>query len=855
MSVTVPEAIAINVDTLEYSETVISSPISPKSAGSHVERREWFKEGMVKVQDRTTVSHVWGPVFNAFDGQTTVLVRSAKKLAVLKELATEKDAWIDIYDINQNDEKIKCAQVEVMGDVYYNSECTIMYLEQNDYKLYCDVIDAMKEYLTNDNETNKSNLIAAEKAWKDGEYMSRVWTFQEQLLSRSTVAMNRQNQKRSAAEEMYHLMMANQNASRSALRVLSDFFACVMSLREAMAMDELSVSLSGTGMNTYGRLRSNIMAIASRGFSKWMKEITEIQQKDTYNTELFQNWYVWDSLSSSRRTCSVPHDLVYGVMAALGVLVDVDYKKPFEDVFAEFHAKLIMAGKATVYRGLKSAHVKEYCWSSVSGRKRQTLQDMYGNIMTCSNVWRDDWGTPTVPKHAGTVSVVGKRLVFEDILIAPIAQIVIHADDEQDITETRACNTWAIDNKAVAMWPVTIYLSDRSCRIIEADVPVGVLLPHSVYALAELARGVTYLVERGKDHDHVIMALVHVKIFDEDGRRGRLNLAGQVSPMLDLSKFTAPGAGWTALDTDEEIVLADYLSEGSLIFVSDLAPRKLGGDLAIRIADLNVGATVNTRTGIISYGRLAPYLYHLHNKAISVSEEELPAEWRNKYRGYHYDAISRAFANNYVLDLQSGATFATETIKKALWVIRQDQRWFTMLGCIIGSKHIKEKCSIEEATEACLNTVVSLLHSKKIFDDFDNNFNALGDRHQAPWIGNLANPYVARAEDAVAALRAGKEFFLEPKKTGKETVKAPDTNANTGKEQQQSGKGNGNNSNNNTPPPPATASAAPPAATDPPTLEPKLKAAVKDGSFCDRTSRTFRCPTARRSAPARAPKR
>ncbi|KAJ3096189.1 hypothetical protein HDU96_000843, partial [Phlyctochytrium bullatum] len=100
--------------------------------------------------------------------------------------------------------------------------------------------------------------------------------------------------------------------------------------------------------------------------------------------------------------------------------------------------------------------------------------------------------------------------------------------------------------------------------------------------------------------------------------------------------------------------------------------------------------------------------------------------------------------------------------------------------------------------------------------------------------GASANPCVARAEDAVAALRAGKEFFLEPKKTGKETVKAPDANANTGKEQQQSGKGNGNNNNNNTPPPPATTSAAPPAATDPPTLEPKLKAAVKDGSFCDK---------------------
>ncbi|KAJ3190653.1 hypothetical protein HDU67_006190, partial [Dinochytrium kinnereticum] len=130
----------------------------------------------------------------------------------------------------------------------------------------------------------------------------------------------------------------------------------------------------------------------------------------------------------------------------------------------------------------------------------------------------------------------------------------------------------------------------------------------------------------------------------------------------------------------------------------------------------------------------------------------------------------------------------------------------------------------------CVNGKVT----KNQVKPFDANFNLkaciVDAQNDIPGFcggGASANPCVATAEQAVAGLKAGKEFFLEPAKAGDETVQGGGGGG-SGDTLQNGGNNNNNQqaggNNNNTPPPPAGG--------DPETLVPDLRKDVADASFC-----------------------
>ncbi|KAJ3130153.1 hypothetical protein HK100_008195 [Physocladia obscura] len=81
------------------------------------------------------ISHRWGNVSPLDDvlnstNRGKILISSATKLTAIKKFIAEcsQPVWLDIYAINQDDHDEKCAQVEIMPDIYSLAESVCVFL-------------------------------------------------------------------------------------------------------------------------------------------------------------------------------------------------------------------------------------------------------------------------------------------------------------------------------------------------------------------------------------------------------------------------------------------------------------------------------------------------------------------------------------------------------------------------------------------------------------------------------------------------------------------------------------------------------------------------------------------------------
>ncbi|KAJ1546614.1 hypothetical protein HK405_006976 [Cladochytrium tenue] len=245
------------------------------------------------------VSHVWGPlktlrprsIFGGIGCRCRALLRSDAKARRLEQMlaASSLPVWIDILSIDQSKPESIASHLKVMDRIYGLSD--VCYVLCDD-RLWACLVE-LKDLLGSDaaaatdgsfwSEAGLSDVRSLCERIKATEYFSRVWTFQELMLSRNVVFVS-----------PVGYAPAN-SIERKALRMRLDQIWSTSGDRKRVEV-----------------ARKEILALIG----------SDKPSRIPLSTTLH---------NISSRECSEPHDRLFGAAAVLGVTEKLEYmKKPDE---------------------------------------------------------------------------------------------------------------------------------------------------------------------------------------------------------------------------------------------------------------------------------------------------------------------------------------------------------------------------------------------------------------------------------------------------------------------------------------------------------------------------------------------
>ncbi|KAJ3037009.1 WD repeat-containing protein jip5 [Rhizophlyctis rosea] len=146
-----------------------------------------------------TISHVWGQNLTTMTlAEKSIPCSSRGKLLALERITKHNDAqiWLDVIAIDQTNTKTKCAQVEVMDQVYLNARNCYVLVDADDAEVLRKCAHAVEKFMILLMSGKKDSkdvekllgmvpalLEAREAIVKSAGWFGRIWTLQEGVLS------------------------------------------------------------------------------------------------------------------------------------------------------------------------------------------------------------------------------------------------------------------------------------------------------------------------------------------------------------------------------------------------------------------------------------------------------------------------------------------------------------------------------------------------------------------------------------------------------------------------------------------------------------------------------------------------
>ncbi|MCJ1364996.1 hypothetical protein MMC16_004114 [Acarospora aff. strigata] len=241
--------------------------------------------------------------------------------AVLSWINTDKESWqpldhcwVDTFSIKQADEEDKRRQIPLMGEIYTKAVSLAVTLPydlqtpQEDVDRLVQALSPAFEMVEEEDwsvkrakwctaEPGKSLIVRALDGINHlikGSWATRVWTAQEFLLAKTVVWVGTD-----------HIPIKIQD---------KHFFAVI-----TVCNDLFSLELSG-------RLQKLKLCI----WPLLLLRLQYVEEKTRIITEI------------SHRDCSIPQDMIYGAMAASGVIIEVGQAKGVEDIWRLWWEAAIM---------------------------------------------------------------------------------------------------------------------------------------------------------------------------------------------------------------------------------------------------------------------------------------------------------------------------------------------------------------------------------------------------------------------------------------------------------------------------------------------------------------------------------
>ena len=142
------------------------------------------------VGDYATISHVWGKdtANRQLLSFPEVILSSQEKANTLANISSlsEFPIWLDVVSIDQNDDSNKAMQVSVMDKTYAGCEKTYILLECSSFEKLIQFVSTIQQIVSESDPEKIMKLFSSNKPGSLdmlGSYSSRVWTFQEHMLS------------------------------------------------------------------------------------------------------------------------------------------------------------------------------------------------------------------------------------------------------------------------------------------------------------------------------------------------------------------------------------------------------------------------------------------------------------------------------------------------------------------------------------------------------------------------------------------------------------------------------------------------------------------------------------------------
>ncbi|KAJ3061072.1 hypothetical protein HDU98_003015, partial [Podochytrium sp. JEL0797] len=152
------------------------------------------------------VTHTWGSFSNLYDAMSPTNltpVSDLSKLICMQKLHA-MGMWIDIYDVNQQLEKIKNAQVQWMGEVYFHADAVVWITTTKDEQTLTLLEDLTllkvldEAHIHEWAEKESERILGWQPARKSTsadhvgafEHWARAWTYQEVALAKELHAVS-----------------------------------------------------------------------------------------------------------------------------------------------------------------------------------------------------------------------------------------------------------------------------------------------------------------------------------------------------------------------------------------------------------------------------------------------------------------------------------------------------------------------------------------------------------------------------------------------------------------------------------------------------------------------------------------
>ncbi|KAI0384071.1 heterokaryon incompatibility protein-domain-containing protein [Hypomontagnella monticulosa] len=302
----------------------------------------------------SALSYVWGDSKSYFpiecDGQSISINRGCfQALNCLRgslrdpnrSLEFSPYLWVDAICINQSDVEERASQVRLMGDIYSSAETVICFLDSSKelYNIedlsspdYLKGLPTAKKHPFEQNIRLPTNLRTDKTATSDNfkliepvlhqlfesKYWSRLWTFQEALLSHRKIILS--------GTGMIEWEYAGRILRKAAVKERENFHQSLLKAIHFHALTTASPILR----RLLDRSRAAISGKRSRDLTKTLSlEVSRIL-----------------SFSSGLET-SDPRDKIFaliGLMAALEIDLQIDYCRPMPLIYAENVSMFIKMG-------------------------------------------------------------------------------------------------------------------------------------------------------------------------------------------------------------------------------------------------------------------------------------------------------------------------------------------------------------------------------------------------------------------------------------------------------------------------------------------------------------------------------
>ncbi|KAJ3126751.1 hypothetical protein HK100_010099 [Physocladia obscura] len=319
------------------SDTVINETL-PRNSSI---KTSYFINGKLNrsnvLSSAVAISHNWGEVNLVEDpsnenNRGKTLICNLMKLKAIKQfiMQSTQPVWLDLYAIDQNEHDDKCAQVQIMPDIYAQAESVCVFLSPEDYHTLMELVKISDTLIELFAKISEEGVRDDDAGWKINdfgwsydvinsmpqEYFTRAWTLQELFLAKKIQAVS--------YDDYGNLIVFN---FEQAISTISKANTALHEDVKYLNVSEVYSNARGFVSNQAGHCA---MAQVLAGFDNVRKVSAEEKQEEM----------AFQALYNSFRKCSVIHDVVYSRIGLLGLKMEVNYKQPFWKVVVEARCQL-----------------------------------------------------------------------------------------------------------------------------------------------------------------------------------------------------------------------------------------------------------------------------------------------------------------------------------------------------------------------------------------------------------------------------------------------------------------------------------------------------------------------------------